>query len=159
MRKTLIAAAMTTVLGVTPLPLKTSAAVSAISYSTQKCGVPPGGKGNVCVTVQWEESYINGSWMVQPVKVKYGNSSKNGTAKFDPNYFYSFTVNRGNCVRPYVGLVRYGLYTVGPGGTRIFPVPNKHLFQDFRCPTFSTSVSIGGGSILKLETSSIPPLT
>lgn len=159
MRKTLIAAAMATatVLGVSALPLKTSTQSIGFEYYTQKCGVPPGGKANVCVTVTWFSYYFtSGERYVRATEVKYVNDARNGTAIFNPNTFLSYTVTGSTCVRPYVGVQKYGSVYVVPRGTRIIPRNTQFELVD-RCPVFTTTVSIGGGKTLRLISRSSDP--
>lgn len=140
--------ATATILGVSALPLRTLTQVTPSKKYTQKCGVPPGGKANVCVTVTWLYFTYEGT-SVRASEVKYVNDGRNSTAEFNPNTFLSYTVNRGTCERPYVGVQRYGSVNVGSGGTRNIPYTTQ-FYPGFRCPAFSTLVNIGGGKTLRL---------
>jgi hypothetical protein len=153
MHKTLMAAAMTTVLsGVTALPLTAQSTTYWYRY-TQDCAIPPGGTNNACITVKWEYKSSNNYeyWLVRPISVVYRNDSTNGTATFSPNNYFAYTVNRGSCVQPYVGLQSYGAVNVNAKTVRRpIPFPNTAFQPNWRCPAFSTPVRIGGGSTVTL---------
>jgi hypothetical protein len=153
MHKTLIAAAMTTVLsGVTALPL--TAQMYGYNYkSTRTCSIPPGGNGSACITVRWQYYVPIGAAyrLVRPMSVTYINYSTNGIATFNPNYYFGYTVNRGSCVQPYVGLQSYGSVQMGPStGPRTILRPNTTFLPESRCPAWSTPVRLNNGSTVTL---------
>lgn len=157
MHKTLIAATRSAVLlGGTTLPMTAQVPTQPRYKNTQKCAIPPGGNHNACITVRWEAQInyrADGTryWAVRPMSVTYRNDSTNGIATFNPNNYFAYTVNRGSCVYPLVGLQSYGSVQMGPStGPRTIPFPNTAFRQDFRCPTWTTPVRINNGSTVQL---------